>query len=50
MLQGSHTSALVAGFSASVAADFEVLCESSLQSVVHPVDLFKFVFDDVACE
>lgn len=42
--------ALIAGFSASVAPDFEILCESSLESIVHSVYLFTFVFDDVVYE
>lgn len=50
MPQGSHMLALIAGFSASVAPDFEILCESGLEGVVRSVYLFTFVFDDVAYE
>lgn len=50
VLQGSHMLALIERFSASVAPDFEILCESSLERVVHSVYLFTFVYDDVAYE
>lgn len=53
MLKGSHV--LTGGvsdyasavFSVSLAPDFEILCESSLQSIMHSIYLFKFVIDVV---